>query len=65
MDLILALRQTKRLSDFVEGGPLTATVTDIGIEAAVDALSKLEHAKDKLAQVWTALNHLHAAAAPG
>ncbi len=63
MDLITSLTLVKRLSDFVEGGQLSAAMADAGIQAGVDALKTLPEVNDKRAQVWSAVNHLQYAEA--
>lgn len=64
VDLVQSLQGAKQLSDFVDGGGLAEAVADIGVQAALDALKKLPQARDKRAQVWSAVNHLeHAEAA--
>jgi hypothetical protein len=61
IDLVLAAESVNKLFEFVEGGALESTLADLGLVAAKDALSKVPHAEDKRAQVWSAVNHLEEA----
>ncbi|WP_406326802.1 hypothetical protein [Streptomyces sp. NBC_00203] len=61
IDLISALRVGQTVRGFIEGGPLTDALADLGLEAALDALGKSPDARDRRSQVWSAVNHLEAA----
>jgi hypothetical protein len=61
MDLFATAGSARAIAKFVEGGGLSNAVADLGIEAAEDALSKVNHADDKRSQVWSAVNHLESA----
>jgi hypothetical protein len=61
IDLVLAAESVNTIVELVEGGALESTLADLGLIAAKDALSKVPHAEDKRAQVWSAVNHLEEA----
>jgi hypothetical protein len=61
IDLVLAAESVNTIVGVVEGGALESTLADVGLVAAKDALSKVPHAEDKRAQVWSAVNHLEEA----
>jgi hypothetical protein len=61
ISLVAAAKSANSIVSFVEGGALASAFAGIGIQLAKDALSKASHAKDKRAQVWSAINHLESA----
>jgi hypothetical protein len=61
IDLVVAARSANTIANVVAGGALESTLAALGLAAAKDALSKVSHAEDKRAQVWSAVNHLEEA----
>lgn len=58
MELFSAVGSARAVANFVEGGPLTNALADLGIDAARSALSKTQYAIDKRAPVQSAITHL-------
>ncbi|WP_305786708.1 hypothetical protein [Symbioplanes lichenis] len=63
MDLLASVKAAGTVVRFVEGGPLAEALAEINVEAALGALGKAAGARDRQAQVWSAVNHLEGAEA--
>jgi hypothetical protein len=61
MDLAASVKLAHTAVQFVEGGPLAEALAELDMSAAIAALNKAHQARDKHAQVWSAVNHLERA----
>jgi hypothetical protein len=61
LDLITTVQLAGSAVRFVEGGPLAEALAELNMRAAQSALNNAQAAKDKRAQVWSAVNHLEGA----
>jgi hypothetical protein len=61
MDLATTAKLAGTAVKFVEGGPLAEALAELNMNSAISALNKAQNARDKRAQVWSAVNHLESA----
>jgi hypothetical protein len=62
-DPVVAIKAARTAVRFVEGGPLGEALAELDLQAARSALEKAPDARDRRAQVWSAVNHLEGAQA--
>ena len=63
MDVVATVKAAGTVVRFIEGGPLAEGLAELNIAAAATDLDKARTARDKRAQVWSAVNHLESAEA--
>ena len=61
VELTVALQVAGSAYQFVEGGGLAEALAELNLDSAITALDKAGSARDKPAQVWSAVNHLEGA----
>jgi hypothetical protein len=61
VDLIVVMRAAQSLSSFLDGPMFLDAVADVGMHASRASLARAASARDRRAQVWSAVNHLEEA----